>query len=129
LKINIEALTMIDMAKHLIIPAAVKYSTQLANSITAIKSASSAVDISVQESLLIDLCSTLASFRSNLDALEKNIQGAKSVPEDAYTKGVYYRDVVFQAMKALRTDGDKLETMIDADLWPLPTYAEMLYML
>ncbi|MBC2721619.1 glutamine synthetase III [Desulfosporosinus sp.] len=128
-QINIEALTMIDMAKHLIIPAGVKYSTQLANSINAIKSASSAVDISVQENLLIDLCSTLASFRSNLEALEKDIQGANSIPDDAYTIGVYYRDVVFQAMKALRTDGDKLETMIDAELWPLPTYAQMLYML
>ncbi|EHQ88788.1 glutamine synthetase III [Desulfosporosinus youngiae] len=128
-QINIEALTMIDMAKHLIIPAAVKYSAQLAGSINAIKSASSAVDISVQENLLIDLCSTLTSFRSNLDALEKDIQGSASVPDDAYAKGVYYRDVVFRGMKALRTDGDKLETMIDAELWPLPTYAQMLYML
>jgi len=128
-QINIEALTMIDMAKHQIIPAAVKYSSQLANSINAIKSASSAVDVSVQETLLIDLCSTLTSFTANLKTLEKDAQGANFVSDDAYTKGVYYRDVIFKDMQALRTDGDKLETMIDAELWPLPTYAQMLYLL
>ena len=128
-QINIEALTMIDMAKHQIIPAAVKYSSQLANSINAIKSASSAVDVSVQENLLIDLCATLASFRAKLDTLEKVTQEANTNSNDAYDQGVYYRDVVFKAMGALRTDGDKLETMIDSELWPLPTYAEMLFML
>jgi glutamine synthetase len=128
-QINIEALTMIDMAQHQIIPAAVKYSTQLANSINAIKSASSAADVSVQADLLIDLCSTLASFKGKLNTLEKDAQVANAMPCDAYELGVYYRDVVFKAMEALRIDGDKLETIIDADLWPLPTYAQMLFML
>ena len=120
---------MIDMAQHLIIPAAVKYSTALANSINAVKSASSAADASVQEDLLNDLCSTLVSFKKNLNALEKDTQEANSITTDAYEHGVYYRDVVFKAMEALRTDGDKLETIIDADLWPLPTYAQMLFLL
>ncbi|TGE31595.1 glutamine synthetase III [Desulfosporosinus sp. Sb-LF] len=128
-QINIEALTMIDMAKHQIIPSAVKYSTQLANSITAIKSASSAVDISVQAELLKDLCSTLVSFNANLINLEKVTHEAATMTTEAYAHGVYYRDVVFKAMQALRTDGDKLETIIDADQWPLPTYSQMLFML
>ncbi|GAB6154984.1 glutamine synthetase III [Desulfosporosinus burensis] len=127
-QINIEALTMIDMAKHQIIPAAVKYSTVLANSINAIKSASSAVDVSVQESILIDLCSTLVSFKANLSALETVTEEATTLT-DAYAQAVYYRDFVFKAMGTLRLDGDKLETIIDAELWPLPTYAQMLFKL
>lgn len=128
-QINIEALTMIDMAKHQIIPAAVKYSTQLANSINTIKSASNAVDISVQESLLKNVCAALASFQAKLNALEESTQKASDMTEDAYLQGVFYRDIVFQAMGALRQDGDLLETMIDAELWPMPTYSQMLFML
>lgn len=128
-QINIEALTMIDMAKRLILPAAVKFSTQLANSINAIKSASNAVDTSVQEDLLKDLGATLVSFKTKLNTLEKDTEEATTKADDAYALGVYYRDVVFKDMTALRIDGDQLETIIDAELWPLPTYAEMLFML
>ncbi len=128
-QINIEARTMIDMAKHQIIPAAVKYSTQLANSINAVKSASTTADTSVQEELLNNLSATLVSFNKNLNKLEKNVQAANSLAGDAYEKGVCYRDLVLKTMETLRIDGDKLETIIDADLWPLPTYAQMLFML
>jgi glutamine synthetase len=128
-QINIEALTMIDMASHQIIPAAIKYSTQLADSINTIKAASNAVNISVQESLLTKVCATLASFQAKLNELGKNTQEATNVSEDAYQQGVFYRDVVFKAMNALRQDGDLLETMIPADLWPMPTYSQMLFML
>lgn len=128
-QINIEALTMIDMAKHQIIPSAVKYSTQLAQSINAIKTASSAVDVSVQEGLLQELCTLLVSFKAKLSTLEKDTQKAITVTDNAYALGVFYRDVVFKDMQALRLDGDQLETIIDAELWPLPTYAQMLFML
>lgn len=128
-QINIEALTMIDMVQHLIIPAAVKYSTQLANSINAIKSASSVADVSVQEDLLNNLCSTLASFKGKSNTLEKDLQIANAMTNNAYEHAVYYRDIVFKAMESLRIDGDKLEIIIDGDLWPLPTYAQMLFML
>ncbi|WP_088185804.1 glutamine synthetase III [Desulfosporosinus sp. FKA] len=128
-QINIEALTMIDMAKHQIIPAGVKYSTQLANSINAIKSASSTADVSVQESLLNNVSTTLASFQAKLNVLEKSTQEAADKTEDAYEQAAFYRDVVFKAMNDLRQDGDLLETMIDGDLWPMPTYSQMLFML
>ncbi|MDR3540972.1 MAG: glutamine synthetase III [Desulfosporosinus sp.] len=127
-QINIEALTMINMAKNMIFPAAVKYSTQLATSINAIKTASDTVDVSAQVDLLKDVCSTLASFKAKLGTLENVTQEATTITE-AYKQAVYYRDVVFTAMQALRNDGDQLETMIDAELWPLPTYAQMLFML
>jgi len=127
-QINIEALTMINMAKNMIIPAAVKYSTQLAMSINAIKTASDAVDVSAQVELLKDVCSTLVSFKAKLATLEKDTKEVTVITE-AYQQAVYYRDVVFTAMQALRIDGDLLETMIDAELWPLPTYAQMLFLL
>ena len=127
-QINIEALTMVSMAKNVIMPAAVKQSTQLAISINAIKTASAAVDVSAQEELLKDVCSTLVSFKAKLATLEKGIQDATAIT-DAYKQAVCYRDVVFTAMQDLRVDGDQLETMIDAELWPLPTYAEMLFIL
>ena len=128
-QINIEALTMIDMAKHQILPAAVKYSTLLAQSINAIKSASASAYVSVQEDLLNQLCSILVSFKAKLNTLEKDAQEAATMSADAYTQGVFYRDVVFKSMQALRLDGDQLETIIDSELWPLPTYAQMLFML
>ncbi len=77
---------------------------------------------------MIDLCSTLVSLKTNLNTLEKVTQEAASLT-DAFDQAVYDRDVVFKAMAALRIDGDKLETIIDSELWPLPTYAEMLFML
>jgi len=128
-QINIEALTMINMARHQIIPAAVNYSTKLANSINAIRSASSTADVSAQEDLLEEICLILASFKGKLDSIEKDVQNANLMSNELYKHGVYYRDVVFKAMEALRVDGDKLETIIDAELWPLPTYAQMLFML
>ena len=128
-QINIEALTMIDMAKHQIIPSAVKYSTQLAQSINAIKTASSAVDVSVQDGLLQELGTLLVSFKAKLNTLEKDTQNASTATDSAYELGVFYRDVIFKDMQELRLYGDQLETIIDAELWPLPTYARMLFML
>lgn len=135
-QIKIEAQTMLGMTRQQIIPAAVKYSTRLANSINAIRTASPTADVSVQEDLLNTLCGVLASCQKNLTALEKAVQEANvltSADADSvyytYEHGVYYRDMVFETMKKLRADGDKLETLIDADLWPLPTYAQMLFLL
>jgi glutamine synthetase len=123
--INIEALTMIDMAKHQIIPAAIKYATKLAVSINEIKSAGA--DTSVQSEVLAEISSYLVTFKQKLDELERVTSEAKSV-EDCYTQGVYYRDAVFKSMGELRIEADKLETIIDAELWPLPTYTQMLFM-
>lgn len=126
--INIEALTMINMARNMIMPAVVKYTTSLAKSINAVKSASAAADVSAQEELLNDVCATLASFKAKITALEKATQDAGEVT-DSFKQAVHYRDFVFTAMQDLRIESDKLETMVDAELWPLPTYAQMLFML
>jgi glutamine synthetase len=123
--INIEALTMIDMTKHLIIPTGIEYATKLANSINVIKSVGA--DTSVQGEILGEVSSYLVSLKEKLTELEKAVAEAKTV-EDCYEQGIFYRDAVFKAMGELRIDADKLETVIPAELWPLPTYAQMLFM-
>lgn len=126
--INIEAQTMIDMTKRQIIPAAIKYTTSLAASINGVKNASALADVSVQEGILVEVSRILASLKENLHVLESVTEEAKGI-EEIYEKGVFYHDRVFQAMKEVRTDADKLETLVDEELWPLPTYAQMLFML
>ena len=123
--INIEALTMIDMTKHQIIPVGIEYATRLANSINVIKSAGA--DTSVQSEILREASSYLVSLKQGLTELEKATAEAKDI-EDFYAQGIYYRDTVFKSMAELRIEADKLETIIPADLWPLPTYTQMLFM-
>jgi len=126
--INIEALTMIDMAKRQLLPAAVKYAGELAGSITAIKSAAAGADVSALEKTLQELSAAMASFKEKTAELEKAAAEAARVP-GSYERAVFYREKVFAVMEAVRVYGDLLETMVDARIWPLPTYAEMLFML
>lgn len=126
--INIEAMTMLNMANRQILPAAVKYSTELAGSISAVKAAVSACDISAQEKTLRELSVMMSSFKSGIKTLEEHVGKANDI-EDLYERAVYCHEYVVPAMQALRKDGDGMETIIDDMLWPLPTYAEMLFML
>ncbi|KLU62213.1 glutamine synthetase [Peptococcaceae bacterium CEB3] len=125
--LNIEAQTMIHMAKRQMLPAGMKYAAELAQGIGAIKAVSN-VPVSVQEDKLREVSAVLALIQKRLSELEQACEEAKSVA-DAYEQGVFYRDVVFKAMGSLREDVDRLEMQVDAGLWPLPTYAEMLFLL
>ncbi|MCM1565517.1 MAG: glutamine synthetase III [Dehalobacter sp.] len=126
--INIEAKTMIDMANRLILPAAAKYAADLAGSVQSVKAAVASADTSAQEEVIKEVSSALGSFKAKTVALEKAVLGAADV-EDVHANAVYYRDIVFVAMNELRIYGDKLETLVDAELWPLPTYVEMLFII
>jgi len=128
-QINIEALTTVDMANRQIVPAVVKYVTELANSIQAVRAADVEADVSTQTELLQTSSALLGSLRKKVKALAEVNGHAAEMEEDYYKKGVYYRDVVFKAMAEVRQDADALETLVDAELWPLPTYAQMLFML
>ncbi|WHH60286.1 glutamine synthetase III [Petroclostridium sp. X23] len=126
-QINIEALTMIEMSKRQIVPAAIKFANELAASINAVKLTGIDADVSVQAEILKDVSGTLASFKKNIEKLEKATAEAAEMHGDTYKQACAYRDEVFTAMSELRADGDKLETMIDAELWPMPTYADLLF--
>ncbi len=125
--INIEALTMLDMAKRQILPAAVKFAGELATSINKIKSATAKASTAAEEKLLVEVSTVLDSFSENIAALEQTVENAEASGSDALEHAEYYRDVVFTTMAKLRADSDRLETLVDANIWPLPTYADMLF--
>jgi len=125
-QINIEALAAIDMAKKQLIPAAVEYATFLADSVSSFKAAS--VGASVQEDLLKKLGALLASSYKSLGRLEAAVAEAKKT-EDCVKKAEMYRDEVVGAMQALRTDIDAMEMLVPRDMWPVPTYADLLFKL
>jgi glutamine synthetase len=121
--VNIEALTAINIAKTLILPAALRYQGEVAQSVNATKAAG--VDNSAQLDGLKSLTATISDFQKAIVALEK---ASHHHPEgDAYAHAKYMRDNVIPAMAELRKFGDKLETIVADDLWPLPTYREMLF--
>ncbi|MDD6772013.1 MAG: glutamine synthetase III [Inconstantimicrobium porci] len=124
--INIEALTALEMAKRDIIPAVIKYSTSLAESINAIKSTGFDADVTAQGETLTEISKLTASAMKKVKALESAISTACS-KEDSYDQAYSYRYDVFEALNSLREDVDKLETLVDSKYWPMPTYTELLF--
>uniref|UniRef100_UPI00100ADE87 glutamine synthetase III n=1 Tax=Geomonas oryzae TaxID=2364273 RepID=UPI00100ADE87 len=126
--LNIEALTMIDMANHSIIPTAIEYATTVAASVSAVTAVSSKLDVSTQKELLEELSDKLAAMSANTKALEKALEEANGIA-DADKQAAAFRANVFTKMLELRATGDALEKIIAAKYWPLPTYREMLFVL
>lgn len=126
-QINIEALTMIDMAKKEILPAAIKYATSIAQSINVIKKALPAANVAVQEEILAALTTDIAELNNKLSVLADAQAEAVNMHGDTYKQALAYREVVFAAMIELRTVADNLETMVAKEYWPMPTYSEMLF--
>jgi glutamine synthetase len=125
-QINIEALVAIDMVKKQFIPAATEYATFLAESIASFKTVS--VLAPVQKDFLKKLGALLVSAYKNLGKLEAATAKAQETA-DTIKKAETYRDKVIPAMKALRTDIDALEMIVPGDMWPVPTYADLLFKL
>jgi glutamine synthetase len=125
--INIEALTMVEMAKRQIRPAVIKFATELAGSINTIKATGIDADVSVQAELLTEVSALTASLNKNISTLEVAIENAAKAHGDAYEQASLYRFDVFEKMALLRADADKLETIVGEDIWPFPTYGELLF--
>jgi glutamine synthetase len=122
--INIEAQLTAQIAKKQILPAALRYQTQLAASIAALKGAGVDVPAS-QIALLNDLTSTISDLQLKIDALTHVAEHHADGDSLAHAK--YSRDVIIPAMNSTREAADKLETIVADDVWPLPTYQEMLF--
>lgn len=122
--INIEAQASIHMVKRLYIPTAIQYTGHLANTIRELKA--SGGNTVVQKAELAKVSALLASATKKLAALEGVLKKTQAI-ENGDKKAESYRDVVIPAMNSLRSDIDALETRLPADLWPVPTYAEMLF--
>ena len=123
--LNIEARTMIDMAGKQIIPAVIKYTTALANSINAVKAAGD-VDISTQADLLKEVSDLLSETKSALVKLS-DVTAQAGTMEEGRAQAVFFRDQVKTAMEALRTPVDKLEMIVDKDMWPMPSYGDLIF--
>ena len=124
--INIEAKTMIDMASKQIIPAVIKYTTQLAGSLGAVKAACPEADTSVQTELLTETSALLSDMKVALAALTDITEETAGV-SGAEAQAHAYHDKVVPAMAALRAPADKLEMIVDKDLWPFPSYGDLMF--
>ena len=122
--INIEALAMIDMAGKQIIPAVVKYSKSLADTVNAVKAAGA--DASIQTALLKEVIEKLAAMQEALKKLEKAEKEASAM-EDVKAQAFFYKDTVRNIMDELRDPADRLEMIVDKEIWPIPTYGELMY--
>lgn len=123
--INIEARAMIDIAEKQIIPAVIKYTTFLAQSINAVKAACDA-DISVQTELLTEVSDLLSETKVAVATLE-DVTAKGVVIEEGRDQAVYYRDEVKAAMDVLRTPVDKLEMLVGKEMWPMPSYGDLIF--
>ncbi len=124
--INIEAKAMIDIAGKSIIPAVIRYTTRLADSIIKLKTAMSDIDTYAQSSILIDVNEHLKSAKLALENLIKLMDDAgEVVGVDKHAR--YMREVIVPAMEELRKPVDELEMIVDKDLWPMPSYGDLLF--
>ena len=124
--INIEALTMLEMAKQDILPAVSSYVKELTDTALAKKALSDVIPTSVEEDLVTTLSNDLVSFVEKIDTLSEDVVKGNDI-EDAQEKANYYHDVVFAAMNELRAVSDEMETITSSDYWPYPTYDELLF--
>ena len=125
MSINIEAKTMLDIVRRQILPACIAFSSSLGDAVSSVSKAG--IDAGPQKELLKEVCDHIATINKNITKLENETVKAAKVA-DAIKQARLFRDKVIPAMQALRVTADKLETMVDADLWPIPTYAEMLFL-
>ncbi len=122
--INIEAQTMIDMAKKQILPAVIGYTKTLADTVIAVKEAGA--NAFVQTELLNDITAELCNAKEALKVLKNKLSDASKIT-DQKERAFYFKDVICVAMADLRTPVDTLETMVDKKAWPMPTYADLMF--
>lgn len=122
--INIEALTMLDMANKQIIPAVIRFCRNLADTVSVMKEAGG--DATVPSDLLKTVSEKLTETQKAAKYLEETEKKA-SVMERGKEQAFYYYNTVTEAMNALRRPADELEKLVDKKDWPFPTYADLLF--
>ena len=122
--INIEARTMIDMASKQFIPAFIKYTRTLADTVNSVKAAGA--DASVQLDCLNKVTELMGETKAALDALV-NVTDEAAAKEEGAVQANFYHSDVFPAMEALRAPVDKLEMIVDKEAWPMPSYGDLIF--
>lgn len=121
--IGVEANLTLEIGSTTVLPAAIRYQTELASNVAALKAAGVEADTSTLEAVT----APITALRAGLAALSSAIGGAHE--HEGIDEAAYCRDTVLPAMSAVRAAADELEGLVADDLWPLPTYQEMLYIL
>lgn len=125
--LNIEALTMLDMAKKDILPAVSAYVRELTDTALAKKALSTVIPVTVEIDLVEKLSKLLVCFSNKIDALETALIGANEYEKDMQKLAEYYQGTVFANMQELRAIADEMEINTASDYWPMPTYGELLF--
>ena len=120
--VGIEARTMVDMAVHQILPAAIHYTKDLCDALNAKKSVGASCRA---ESVLIRHLST--NTEALYDAIDTLRQHLEKIPKEAVEAAKYYHDTILPGMNAIRSAADMLEILTDKSYWPYPTYSDLLY--
>ncbi len=123
--INIEAKTMLAMAKTQIMPAVMTYTTEVAHNVTVLNNLGQ-FKVEAQTSLLDALTSDFNTLKESIDTLERVLE-ATTHEMESYDKAVAFKAQVLPAMEALREVADRLETNVSEKIWPIPTYSELLF--
>ena len=123
--VNIEAKTMIDIATKQIIPAVIKYTTVLADSVNTVRAVGN-IDVSVQLDLLNQCSDLLKETDEAMNRLSEVTGKILSIPEGR-ERAVYCRKTVVRAMEELRSPVDKLEMLVDKEMWPMPSYGDLIF--
>lgn len=124
--INIEARAMIDIASKHIIPAVIKYITSLATSINQVKEACGDVCVDVQTELLSESSRLLSDTRDALKLLIEKVDKVAEMPHGR-EKAEFFLYEVVPVMNSLRTPVDKLEMIVNKEMWPMPSYGDLLF--
>ncbi len=124
--VNIEARTMLDMAGKQIMPVVIRYTSRLADSINWVRQACPTADVSVQQELLQHASAALVDMRDAMEELRKRTEEAYAM-EDIMARARFCHDQVVPAMEALRAPADRLEMMVDKELWPFPSYGDLIF--
>ncbi len=124
--LNIEALTMLEMAKKSIIPAVCSYSKSLTETALNKKSLCSDIDCSVELSIIKKISSLNACLLKKLDELDSSLLGSKNYT-DVKENAEFYKDTVKVKMQEVRAIADELETIVGKEYWPFPSYADLLF--
>ena len=123
--IDIEALSMVDMARQLILPAAIRYSKDVAKEAEAKLKLGFDAGLKLERSLLGTLDEQMTKLYEGTFALEKAVEDTRSI-EDMLEKAKFTRDRILPVMEEVRKAGDILETVVGKEYWPMPTYQELL---
>lgn len=124
--INIEALTMLDMAKKDILPAAASFMGHMSDVVNAKKSACNNIECTYEENVISKLSELTNQMFLDVQALESEIEAKKEI-EDAQKLAEYYKDVIISRMEKIRKSADAIEVMTERSYWPYPSYADLLF--